>query len=72
VGVVAGLQYEISDRYDEDKVVGMPFEKRGTCWNPVLHHVLVISTGPLFDTGKIVSKLACVREVSNYGELLIY
>jgi len=72
VGVVAGHQYEISDRNDEVKVVGMPFENRGTCWNPDLHHVLVSSTGPLFDTGMIVSKLVCIREVSNYGELFIY
>ena len=72
VGVVAGNQYEVSDRFDKLKVVGMPFKKRGKCCKPNLHYILVLSTSPLFHAGKFVSKLAYVREVKNYGKLFIY
>jgi hypothetical protein len=66
VGVVAGNQYEVGDRFDELKVVGMPFKKRGKRCKPDLHHVLVLGTGPLFHAGKFVSKLVYVREARNY------
>jgi hypothetical protein len=72
VGVVAGNQYEVGDRFDELKVVGMPFKKRGKRCKPDLHHVLVLGTGPLFHAGKFVSKLAYVREARNYGKSFIY
>jgi len=72
LGVVAGNEYEVGDRFAELKVVGRPFKKRGTCWKPNLHHVLVLSTGPLFHAGKLVSKLRYVRKVRNYGESFIY
>jgi hypothetical protein len=69
VGVVAGIEYEVGDRFDERKEVGMPFKKRG---KPDLHHVFVLWTGQLFHAGKFVSKLAYVREAKNYGKLFIY
>jgi len=72
VGVVAGIKYEVGDRFDELKVVGMPFKKRGKRCTPDLHHVLVLGTGPFFHTGKFVSKLAYVRKASNYGKSFIY
>jgi hypothetical protein len=72
VGVVAGNQYEVGDRFDELKLVGMPFDKRGNGWKPDLHNVLVLGSGPLFRGGKFVFKLAYVREVRNYGKLFIH
>jgi len=70
VGLVGGNQYEVSDTFDELKVVGIPVRKRGKSWHPGLHHVLLLSTGPLFHAGKFVSKLAYVREVTNYGKMV--
>jgi hypothetical protein len=60
VGVVAGNQYEVGERFDERKVVWMPFKKRGKRWKPDLHNVLLLSTSLLFHAGKFVSKLAYV------------
>jgi hypothetical protein len=72
VGVVAGNQYEVGDRFDILKVVRMPFKKRGKRYKPDLHHVPGLSTGLLFPMAKFVSKLAYVREVRNYGKYFIY
>jgi hypothetical protein len=68
VGVVAGNRSEVGDRFDELKVVGMPFKKRGKRCKSNLHHVLVLSTSPLFHRGKFDSKLAYVKEARNYGK----
>ena len=51
VGVVAGNQYEVDDRLHELNEVGMPIKKRGQRRKPDLHHVLVLSTGPLSSHG---------------------
>jgi len=55
MGVVGGNQYEVGDRFDYLKVVGMPFKKMGKHCKPYLHYVLVHCTGPLFHMGKFVS-----------------
>jgi hypothetical protein len=72
MGVVAGNQYEVGDRFDELKVVGMPFMKRGKHCKLDLHHALVLSTGQLFHAGKFVSKLVYVKEARHYGKSFIY
>jgi len=72
VGVVAGNPYEVGDRFDELKVVGMLFKKRGKRCKRDLHYVLVLGTGLLFHTGKFVSILVYVSEVRNYGKSFIY
>jgi hypothetical protein len=66
VGVVAGNQYEISDRFDELKVVRIPFKTAGNCWKLDVPHGLPLSTGSLFHGGRFVSKLAYVRKARNY------
>ena len=60
MGVVAGNQYEVSDRVDKLEVVRMPFMKRGRCCKPDLYHVLLLGTNPLLQKGKFVSKQAYV------------
>lgn len=72
MGVVACNQYEVSDRFEEHKVVRMPFKQMGEHCKPDLLHVLVPSTSQLSYTGKFVTKLVNVREVSNYGNSFIY
>jgi hypothetical protein len=72
VGVEAGNQFEVGDKYDELKVVGMTFKKSGTHWNPDLHNVILLSTGLLFRVGKCVFKLASVTELRNYRKSFIY
>jgi len=70
--MVAGKQYKVGNRFDELKVVGMPFKKRGKRCEPDLHHVLLLSTGPEFHASKFVSKLAYVRQARSYGKSFIY
>jgi hypothetical protein len=72
MGVLAGNQYEVGDRFDELKVVGMPFRNRDKHCKPDLYHVLVLGTGPLFRAEMIVSNLAYMREARNYGKPFIY
>jgi hypothetical protein len=72
VGVVAGIQYEVGNRFDELTVTRMPFTKRGKRWKPDQHHVLVLSTGPYLHAANFISKLASFREVRIYGESFLY
>ena len=61
MGVVAKNQYDVGDRFEDLKVGGILFKKRGKCSKPDLHHVLVLGTSPLFYRGKFVSKLVYIR-----------
>jgi len=68
VGVVAGNQYEVGDRFDELKVVEMLCKMWGKDCKPDLHHVLVLGTSPLFHLGNFSSKVVYVKQERNYGK----
>ena len=70
MGVVAANQYEVSDRFDELKKVGMPFQKMAKYWKPELHHVLELSTGPLFHMGKFVSNTDVGQRSEELGRIV--
>jgi hypothetical protein len=70
--VVAGKQSEVGDRFEELKVVGVPFKNRGKRSKPDVHHVLLLGTGSMCQAGTFVIKLADVREGRNYGTWFIY
>ena len=70
--MVAANQYEVSDRFHELKDVWLLFKKRGKCCKPDLQQVRLIGTGPLFNADKFVSTLAYIRNMTNYGEWIIY
>jgi len=72
MGVVTGNQYEVGDRFNQLKIIGMPSTKWGKPLKQYLHQVYVFSTGLLFQVGSIVSKLAYASEVRNYGKSFIY
>jgi hypothetical protein len=72
VGVVAGNHSEVGDRFDQHKVVWMPFKHRGKRRKPDTQHVLVLVTGRLFHPGKFVSNLEHFSDARNYHILFIY
>ena len=72
MGVVECNQYEVGERFDELKVVGIPCKERGKRCKQDLHDVHVRGTSPLFHTSMFVFKLAYVRKVRNYGKSIIY
>jgi hypothetical protein len=72
VGVIVENQYEVGDRIEEVKMVGMGCMTNGERWKPAIHHALLLNGVPLCHAGKFLSKLVYVTEVRNYGQSFIY
>jgi hypothetical protein len=51
--MVAARHDEVGDRFNKLKVVETPFKQRGNHCKPDLHRILVLSTGPLLETGSL-------------------
>ena len=64
---VASKQYGVGDRFDELKVVGVPFLKMGKNCRTDHYGILVLRTGAFYDSCKFVSELVHVRDARNYG-----